>query len=110
MIGVPKPERRAKAKARADRRAAKARQACIEAVWTRAGGRCEWVTDGVRCGAPLLRLSDFFRRVGQVDEYPRSRAQGGDPTNPEDCRLHCYDHHYGGPSHAHRVTPNWRTT
>jgi 5-methylcytosine-specific restriction endonuclease McrA len=92
---------------------AKARKACVEAVWRRAGGgdaydgewaRCEGVARP--CGNPVKRGAEFTL-AGHVDEI-KTRAQGGDPTNPANCRLLCRWCHFSGPSRAHRVTPNWR--
>lgn len=111
-MACPKPEPRAKVKARRVRNDAKARKACVDAVWRRAGGdafdgvwaRCEGLEQP--CGNPLMKGAEFAL-AGHVDEIV-SRAQGGDPTDPANCRLLCRWCHFSGPSGAHRVTPNWR--
>ena len=126
----PEPWKRVKARRKAQE--ARARSACCDTVWTRAHSRCECdgcrrcnpdgdhrrglldkpktdrrlmfrFSTGWRCGAYVKRASTYFREVGHVDEkIPRS--QGGDPTDPENCRLLCHDCHFSGPSGAHRIT------
>jgi len=102
-----KPEPRAATKKREERQADAARLACVIAVWERAKGRCEY------CGAPVYTcqravaeatgapVSDFWKVLGHVhEEIPRSR--GGDPTNPDHCKLSCTGCHFPGPSGGHR--------
>ena len=68
--------------ARKARQQAKARRICTDAVWSRAGGRCE------SCGCPVQRGGTYWRVIGHVHEIvPRSR--GGDPTDPATCVLVC---------------------
>ena len=96
-------------KARQDRADAKARKACVAAVWLRAESRCEWVDGPIRCFQPvnLWASRAFWMTLGHVDEIvPKSR--GGSPHDPENCRLLCHAHHFSGASGAHRHTPNWR--
>ncbi len=102
ITSIAKPEPRAREKARKKREDAAARRRCCDIVWRRANSRCE------DCDVQVYRSHTFFRKVGHVDELiPRS--QGGDPHDPDNCRLRCYDDHMAGPSGAHRVTPNWRS-
>jgi len=84
-------------KSRQQYRWLKARRACVDAVWVRAGGRCE------ECGRSVYRLSEARHpmMVGHVHER-RSRALGGDALNPSDCVLLCVRDHFNGPSGAHR--------
>lgn len=58
---------------------------------------------GYRCGQHLVRMlkAQTWRQVGHVDEI-KSRAQGGDPHDPDNCRLLCPSCHFSGPSGAHR--------
>ena len=79
------------------------RRACVDAVWARAGGRCEECER--RVYHPAVARS--YAEVGHVHEV-RPRSLGGDETDPAQCVLLCWTHHYCGPSGAHRVTPNWR--
>jgi 5-methylcytosine-specific restriction endonuclease McrA len=90
----PKAERLRQRKMRLARQYATARKACVDAVWTRAEHCCE------SCGRWVVRPRDTDNpfAVGHVHEtVPRSL--GGDPTNPDDCRLLCVECHY----RAHRV-------
>ena len=98
---------RAQERARERRQAAKARKACVLEVWRRAGAQCEWQDEQGVCGRRLEPSGYWWGNVGHVDEIV-SRGQGGDPTDPKNCRLVCHRHHFSGPSGAHRVTPNWR--
>ena len=84
-VAVPKPEPRAKIKAKRDRADAKARKLCVEAVWKRAGGRCEI------CGLRVWRVTEAqsVMHVGHVHER-LSRALGGDPHDPDNCVLLCF--------------------
>lgn len=92
----PKPTPRAWTRAQARRRRALARKACVAAVWQRENGCCE------RCGVCVNppQVAAWFAAVGHVHERV-SRAQGGDPTDPANCELLCYNCHYSGPSGAH---------
>jgi hypothetical protein len=57
------------------------------AVWSRAGGRCEWKLDsGGVCGS-THRL--------ELDHHPVPRAHGG-PATLENIRLHCQPHNLEG--------------
>ena len=100
----PEPWKRVKARRKAKK--ARDRRACCDIVWTRARSRCECDDCGKhegRCSRFLKRASTFWKEVGHVDEkIPRS--QGGDPTDPTNCRLTCPDCHFSGPSGAHRIT------
>jgi hypothetical protein len=95
MFPKPTPKKVEKAREKRDDQAA--RSYCRLVVWKRAGYRCE------SCGRPVKMASDFFKDVGQVHEKV-SRAKGGDPTDPENCVLLCYDCHFDGPSGAHRTS------
>ena len=103
MPATPKSQlwTRAQERARERRQAAKARKACVEKVWERENYRCE------SCRQHVFRTNAFHDRLGHVDEIV-SRAQGGDPTDPNNCRLLCYQCHFSGPSGAHRASRNWR--
>jgi hypothetical protein len=84
----PKPTPRRKLKAQTAYQNARARKACVDAVWTRAQHRCEqchqWVLKPSETDQPLS--------VGHVHEViPRSR--GGSATDPNNCRLLCVRHH-----------------
>lgn len=96
---IPKPEPRAKEKARKKRQADAARAACVKAVWARAEHRCESCGKYVR--EPFGGWARFFGEIGHVHERV-SRARGGDPTDPSNCLLLCFDCHFSGPSGAHR--------
>jgi hypothetical protein len=87
-LALAKPRPRASEKASRDRRQAGARQACVEVVWQRAGGRCEW------CGYLVYRPADApsALRIGHVHE-PGKRSHGADPTDPEQCVLVCVSCH-----------------
>jgi hypothetical protein len=85
-------------KARRDRLEAKARAACVDAVWAREGDGAAYCQD---CGAMVMRYSPFPFEVGHVHEK-RARSLGGDPHDPDQCELLCYDCHFNGPSGAHR--------
>lgn len=92
---LEKPEPLAQVRARRRREAQAARRRCLDAVWERARARCEG------CGRYLRRGGTYFREVGHVHERV-SRARGGDPTDPANCLLLCFDCHFNGPSGAHR--------
>ena len=82
-------------KARRDRQDAKARKACVDAVWARANSKCEY------CGRMVSRPggTSFWLDVGHVHEE-RARSLGGDHTDPSGCKLTCVGCHM--PSGAHR--------
>lgn len=78
------------------------RQRCIEAVWERAGGRCE----------ALAVLPHVCR--GPMDTHEVvSRARGGSTTDPDNCLLLCrriHDYVTTHPAHATAVgllKPSW---
>lgn len=104
----PKPKRHQLERQKDKASARTARAKCLNVVWTRAGSRCEWREKRQRCNKRLERGAVAWERRGEVDEWPKSRAQGADATDPKQCRLVCMKHHYDGPSGAHRVSPNWR--
>ena len=81
MTAHRKPTPRRVTRARARRRKALARKVCVAAVWARAGGLCERCR---RC-VSLPREAAWFAAVGHVHEL-RSRAHGGDPTDPSELR------------------------
>lgn len=95
---LSKPEPRTRTKARQKRQQAAARAVCRQVVYDRAEGCCE------ACGRPLV-LKPFEARsafeVANIDEIV-SRAHGGDPTDPANCRCLCVRCHFSGPSGAHR--------
>lgn len=105
----PKPEPIKRVKARAKRQGAKARRACVAAVWDRDGHRCR------RCHRPVWpvgKLEGWSGRycegwedwAGHVNEItPKSLM--GDPTDPNNCELICRACHFSGPSGAHAPTP-----
>ena len=95
MTAHPKPTPRRVTQARARRRKALARAACVAAVWANAGSLC--VAARSVC---LPKEAAWFAAAGHVHER-RSRAQGGDPTDPENCLLLCHACHFSGPSGAH---------
>lgn len=96
MTAHPKPTPRRVTQARARRREALARKACVAAVWANAGSLCE------RCGRCVCRPKEavWFAAVGHVHEK-RGRAHGADPTDPAQCELLCHYCHFSGPSGAH---------
>ena len=103
-LAFPKPQSRLREKARRQRQHAKARKACVDAVWERANSSCE------SCHRRCVRFNGdngWSARVGHVDEI-KSKAHGGDDTDEANCRLLCQRCHFSGPSGAHRLTPNWR--
>lgn len=63
------------------------RRACWEAVWARAGERCE------RCGRKVSRdcWPGDVKRAHVNERVPRSR--GGDPRDPSNCELLCQGCH-----------------
>lgn len=75
---------RAQDKAAAARRYAKARRACVDAVWARAEGKCEQC--GVKVFAPGTAV--VWTRYGHVHEV-RPRSLGGSATDPTNCLLLC---------------------
>jgi hypothetical protein len=95
-----KPETRRVLKARRRRASDAARQACVALVWARAASLCEWCSARV----VLPAHASWFGRAGHVHEL-RSRAQGGDPTDPANCALLCNSCHFSGPSGAHVGRP-----
>ena len=96
MPAIPKSSMptRAQERARERRQAAKARKACVDAVWKRAGsgdyGRCEG------CGRLVARTSAYAHMLGHVHEVI-FRSRGGNPHDPDGCKLYCYFCH----GHAH---------
>lgn len=86
---LPKPEPRKREKARQKREKADARATCRSIVYHRDGGCC------VECGRPLvLNLIDAPHEfaVAHIDEI-KKRSQGGDPTDPNNCRTLCHKCH-----------------
>ena len=102
MPATPKSAMRTRQqdRARQARQAAKARKACVKAVWARAGAtfgpwaRCEGCGGAVRLGdqAPYVT-------AGHVHEK-RARSLGGNPHDPTQCELLCMSCHM--PNGAHR--------
>ena len=97
MTAHPKPEPHARVKACTRREHAKARAECREVVYRRAQGRCE------ACGVPLVlspahAMHEFD--VAHIHEV-RHRSQGGDDTDPDNCRCLCWLCHQE--AHAHRA-------
>jgi len=84
MTPIPKPRALRMVKAARDRATRKARKACVEAVFARAGDRCEW------CGVRVYRLEDAPNEllIGHVHE-PEKRSHGADPTDPAQAVLTC---------------------
>lgn len=82
MLKFPKPTSRRKERAARRTQAKRSRAACVDAVWRRAGGRCEG------CESIVKRASIYFAEVGHVHETVK-RSQGGDPTDPDNCQLLC---------------------
>ena len=92
MPATPKHEIRTRKqdKARQGRLDAKAREACLDAVWNRSGdaveiglsGRCE------ACRKTVWRYSGSPMMQGHVHEI-KPRSLGGDPTDPNGCQLLC---------------------
>lgn len=105
---LPKPEKRARVKARRRRQKDAARRECRATVWARDGARC------VRCRRPVLPIAKLDGWDGQYAEgwepyaghvnETITRSRGGDPTNPDHCELLCQGCHYSGPSGAHAPT------
>jgi 5-methylcytosine-specific restriction endonuclease McrA len=93
-VRFPKPEPRAKVKARHDRQLEAARRRCVEVVFRRERGRCQ------RCGFVVrFDVHPVDPRRAHVNEtIPRSR--GGDPTNPDHCELLCVECHMPNGRHA----------
>lgn len=92
-------------KARQQRQDAKARKACVEAVWTRARMKDGWLPDSEyaqceQCGDIVWRDGVLYFS-GHVHEK-RARSLGGNPHDPDQCELLCYSCHFNGPSGAHR--------
>ena len=79
---ISKGRTRAQDKARQQRLDAKARRACVNAVWERAEGLCE------SCNAQVYRPGSgvVWLRYGHVHEV-RHRSLGGDPHDPGGCLL-----------------------
>ena len=105
MPATPKRQMRTRTQdiARKMRQQNRLRRKCVEAVWLRAGARCEECQRRVYVPA----VAPSYDLVGHVHEV-RPRSLGGDSTDPAQCVLLCHTHHFCGPSGAHRVTPNWR--
>lgn len=101
MPAIPKHQMRTRKqdKARQARADAKARRACVDEVWERAQGHCE------ECRVLVYRpgTAVVWLRYGHVDEI-LPKSLGGDPHDPDNCRLLCHPCHFSGPSGAHRVT------
>ena len=92
MFQKPTPQRRVKEQT--DRQKARARKACVDAVWKRDQRECQ------HCGYWLYKHteSDQAFKIGHVHErIPRSR--GGDPTDPNNCLLLCPKCHEQAHSH-----------
>jgi hypothetical protein len=84
---------------------AKARKACVQAVWKRARARYAWPEDSEyanceQCGDLVWRDAVLYA-AGHVHEK-LARSLGGDPHDPNQCELLCYSCHFPGKSGAHR--------
>jgi hypothetical protein len=107
MPSTPKSELRTRKQDR-DRQArqdAKARKACVEAVWARTRMKDGWTADSEysqceQCGDIVWRDGVLYF-AGHVHEK-RARSLGGDPHDPSQCELLCHACHFSGPSGAHR--------
>ncbi len=99
---LPKPEPRARAKARADRAWAVRRRACEDAVWLRDGGRCR------NCGGIVRRADPWPGNLGHVHEWPM-RSAGNDGTDPRTAFLLCERCHLRGCHGWPRLVPRYRT-
>lgn len=90
----PKPESRAKVKARGRRQIEKRRKACREFVYIRECMRCQ------RCRRQVsIDVPEWAPNRAHVNEMiPRS--QGGDPCDPENCELLCQECHMPNGQHA----------
>lgn len=85
-----KPEPWAKVKARRQAEDRERRRVCLDAVWTRHGGRCG------RCGRPVKRADDPSVRhefeIGHGHEIV-PRSLGGSPYDPLNVELLCAADH-----------------
>jgi 5-methylcytosine-specific restriction endonuclease McrA len=91
---LPKPEPRARVKARADRVFAEERKRCREIVYARECMRCQRCRR--QCSLEAPEWADNFPHVNET--VPRSR--GGNPTNPDHCELICRECHFPNGQHA----------
>jgi hypothetical protein len=101
-VSFPKPEPLKRKRMRVKRTQAKARRACVDAVWQRAaspfpGDEMAWCE---RCKAIVYRpwATDRPLKIGHVHEV-KPRSLGGDPTDPKGCLLLCCRCH----AEAHRL-------
>ena len=93
----PKGPTRKQEQAARVRVAREAREACVRAVFQRDAARC------VTCRARVKHATDPAAtefNVGHVHEI-KSRALGGDPTDPANCRLLCLRCH--GQAHRQKM-------
>lgn len=97
----PKPESRAREKARIDRAWAKARRACVAAVWLRDRGYC------AHCDVRVFKASLRIDLLGHVHEWPM-RSAGNDGTDPDFALLLCGDCHLRGTHGWPRLEPVYR--
>lgn len=102
MPAISKGQMRTRQQDKASRKYqhAKARKACVDAVWDRERvtvyvARCQGCRRIVRRDVEAA----FVR--GHVHEK-RARSLGGNPHDPDQCLLLCHDCHFNGPSGAHR--------
>lgn len=91
---IPKPEPRAKAKARADRKFAADRKRCRETVYERDGWQCQRCLRRVSIDVPTWAAN--FAHVNEI--IPRSR--GGSAVDPDNCELLCRECHLPNGQHA----------
>lgn len=97
-VPCPKPTPRALEKRRAKRQRFILRRLCKDFVWKRDRGQC------VLCHAHVVRPKQEPSPFdGHVDEI-LPKSLGGDPLDPNNCRLLCVKCHFPGPSGAHRKT------
>ena len=98
----PKPESWRTVKAREDRQQAQRRSVCVEQVWQRDRAAC------VLCGRSVRRCATVFSAdIGEVDELV-PRSLGGDPVDPQNCRLLCAQCHRPNGTHRKTVRPESR--
>jgi predicted HNH restriction endonuclease len=98
VVAVPKPEPRAKLKARLERQHAILRDAARRVVYTRAGGCCEV------CGVPLKFSlnepgADWYN-VAHINEI-RPRSLGGSDIDVSNLNCKCPKCHVGRGFHDH---------
>lgn len=98
FVTNPKPEPRAKVKARLERQHAILRQAARKLVYERAGGCCE------SCGKPLYlnpsdEGADWFNTANINEIKPRSL--GGSDIDPQNLNCKCAGCHTGKGYHDH---------